>query len=164
MSALLILAWTGWLLSDTGCAKPWGQSLPRPFFFGKEGFFGCDTRTLVPSCSLLSTASKRSSSARNSWTCFAPPTLLTSGTWRSTPLNTSGCISASLPSSSLSSASVNTRCQASSTLWTAYVEQRATYSLNGKTQKQPNSLKTMGIKIKSNQEDISSKNYVINHI
>lgn len=40
---------------------------------------GCDTRTLVPSCSPLSTASKRSSSVRNSWTCFAPPTLSTSG-------------------------------------------------------------------------------------
>lgn len=39
----------------------------------------CDTRTLVPSYSPLSTASKRSSSVRNSWTCFARPTLSTSG-------------------------------------------------------------------------------------
>ena len=41
---------------------------------------GCDTRTLVPSCSPLSTASKRSSSVWSSWTCFARPTLSTSGT------------------------------------------------------------------------------------
>ena len=34
---------------------------------------------------------------------------------------------------------------------------RATYSLNGKTQKQPNSLKTMVIKIKRSQVGISSK-------
>lgn len=40
---------------------------------------GCDTRELVPSCSPLSTASKRSSSVRNSWTCFARPTLSTNG-------------------------------------------------------------------------------------
>ena len=40
---------------------------------------GCDTRTLVPSYSPLSTASKRSFSVRNSWTCFARPTLSTSG-------------------------------------------------------------------------------------
>ena len=40
---------------------------------------GCDTRTLMQSCSLLSTASKRSFSVRNSWTCFARPTLSTNG-------------------------------------------------------------------------------------
>ena len=40
---------------------------------------GCDTRALVPSCSPLSTASKRSSSVRNSWICFARPTLSTNG-------------------------------------------------------------------------------------
>ena len=40
---------------------------------------GCDTRTLVPSYSPLSIASKRSSSVRNSWTCFARPTLSTNG-------------------------------------------------------------------------------------
>ena len=39
----------------------------------------CDIRTLVPSYSPLSTALKRSSSVQNSWTCFAPPTLSTSG-------------------------------------------------------------------------------------
>ena len=41
--------------------------------------FGCDINTLVLSYSPLSTASKRSSSVRSSWTCFARPTLSTNG-------------------------------------------------------------------------------------